>query len=984
MGVSFPTSGTTGKSFGFLKTDETGGFSRRRTHFQDAMHMLRTRISQAFLIGLLASGATFCALAARGEDPTGDHRTYSIVSQSDATSAATGRLPLAKRIASSNLPIRVVPQPGTAQPTGSAAGQSPGGAMVTPPLADIDGHADSRGLVPHVSLPVPVPPQGAALGIPTLAPPESATDFPRPPLPTAPAVMPPPVAGSFQPPTAPQEQFAAVVDSPTLAADLVSVESAEPEPESASEPEHEEPILNRVDGGESAVSPALEPAPAAASDLSAAAPQQVSTGDRSTRPSAAPKAPRTQKPAARTALPAPRGPQPAAHTEAQRQSLLERLKVVMTKLPRPLGVRPAAIGIPAASAAKPAAAQRPLAMSQIIRTPISSQPMVAQARPPRGPRSESAPQHLQTRLAQEELAAPQESQPLPPGTAVMAAPSLANAPATVAETGNLSVQGVTPEESLDFAPPLAVIAEDVSLRDRSQSVPDLFESDASPASPSTGAVASEGVIVQEDCQCAANGSIEPQQEALDSSPHPLPAGVSQWAADLAPTATATPAELEPVPTPFAPDASVTVAQPVGIPAADTASVGGGEQFSDDLLEQEGAAAPPDDAAVTATDLQPQATPRPLSAGTLLLASPAPRPQRVGVQQRPAPSQFPSSPRTPLLEKLQKSLGSFSRPRVLIASPSNRSPKAAPARATSAKAATSTRRPSAVRPVELAARRPAQVATPAAAPRMVQRQVSVEAVHAPVGEATPGSLVEIVTDHEAVSAENTEPLTELTADELALLAPVLAETEPLPEFMAEAPSFVAGDLETGELEASEAVSSEPLAVFDPADTFATIATEAVEVALNEPGTFVVGETEPELLPQDSLSQGSLLALEVETPPQAVGEGEAIVLRISVRNLGSEPASAVTATMYFADGVEPVTATGHAADIYPGQVRFNTLQALPAGESIELMVTAVGIRPGSMAFRGEVDCQELTAALAADGSLTVLPRAAAGVPTQRRRR
>ncbi|MEI7863196.1 MAG: hypothetical protein WCJ21_11215, partial [Planctomycetota bacterium] len=137
-------------------------------------------------------------------------------------------------------------------------------------------------------------------------------------------------------------------------------------------------------------------------------------------------------------------------------------------------------------------------------------------------------------------------------------------------------------------------------------------------------------------------------------------------------------------------------------------------------------------------------------------------------------------------------------------------------------------------------------------------------------------------------------------------------------------------------------------------------------------------------QDTLAQGSLLSLEVETPPQAVGEGEAIVLRISVRNLGSEPANAVAATIYFAAGIEPVTATGHAADIYPGQVRFNTLQALPAGESIELMVTAVGTRPGSMAFRGEVDCQELTAALSADGELTVLPRAAAGVPTQRRRR
>jgi hypothetical protein len=581
----------------------------------------------------------------------------------------------------------------------------------------------------------------------------------------------------------------------------------------------------------------------------------------------------------------------------------------------------------------------------------------------------------------------------------MATLSLANAPAAAAEAGLLSVQGVTAEENLEFVPPSAVVAEDVSLTDRSQGVLDLFESSTAPASPSTRAVASEEVMAQEDCQCAANVSQEAQQETLMTSSPILPAGMDDLAAEAAPLATATTEELEPVLANLASAAPITVAQPAGMPADDAAAVGSGEQLSGDLLDQQGAEVPSDDTAVTVTDLQAHAAPRPLSAGTVLLASPAPRPQRGGVEQRPVPSQSFVSPRTPLLEKLHKTLGSFSRPRAMVASPTIQSPlaaraSAAPASAASAKAAVPTRRPSAVRPVELATRRPARVATPAAAPLMVQRQLSVEAVPAPVGEASSGSLLEIVTDQSAAAAENTEPLAELTAEELAVLTPVLAETEPLPEFVAEAPSFAGGDLET-----SEAVAAEPLAVFDPADTFAANATETVEVALAEPRAFVAGETEPELLAQESLpleslaqeslplgslAEGSLLALKVESPPQAVGEGEAIVLRISVRNLGSEPANAVAATIYFAAGIEPVTATGHAADIYPGQVRFNTLQALPAGESIELMVTAVGTRPGSMAFRGEVDCQELTAALSADGELTVLPRAAAGVPTQRRRR
>ena len=673
----------------------------------------------------------------------------------------------------------------------------------------------------------------------------------------------------------------------------------------------------------------------------------------------------------------------------------------MTKLPRPLGVRPAVTGIPAASAATPTATQRPVAQGQAVSTRSTAATLpTPQARPPRSPRPEPALQPSHAPLAQEERAALQEPQSLPSGPAGMAALSLANAPAMAAETGLQSVQGVTAEESLEFALPSAVVTEDVSLFAASQGVPDLFEASAAPASPSTRAVAPEEVMVQEDCQCAASASQDAQQETRENSAPALPAGTEEWAADAAPLDTATTEDLEPVLAALASDASLTVAQPTDMPADDAAAVGSGEQLSGDLLDQQGAEAPSDDAAVTVTDLQAHATPRPLSAGTVLLASPAPRPQRVGVEQRPAPSQSLVSPRTRLLEKLQKSFGSFSRPRVLMASPTNRSPKAPPASsartsAASAKAAAPTRRPSAVRPVELAARRPA----PVSAPRMVQRQLPVGRAHAPVGEAIPDSRVEMVAETSAALAENTEPLAELTAEELAVLTPVLAETEPLPEFLAEAPALAASDLEASEFEASEfeasefeasefeaseAVSSEPLAVFEPADTLATIATETVDVASAEPGAFVAGETEPELLAQDTLAQDTLLALEVETPPQAVGEGEAIVLRISVRNLGSEPASAVTATMYFADGIEPVTATGHAADIYPGQVRFNTLQALPAGESIELMVTAVGTRPGSMAFRGEVDCQELTAALAADGELTVLPRAAAGIPTQRRRR
>ena len=63
--------------------------------------MVRTRIPEASIVGLLAALATFCALEARGGQP------YSIVGQSSTSTAATGRRPLAERIKAANRPIRI-------------------------------------------------------------------------------------------------------------------------------------------------------------------------------------------------------------------------------------------------------------------------------------------------------------------------------------------------------------------------------------------------------------------------------------------------------------------------------------------------------------------------------------------------------------------------------------------------------------------------------------------------------------------------------------------------------------------------------------------------------------------------------------------------------------------------------------------------------------------------------------------------------------
>jgi hypothetical protein len=61
--------------------------------------MFRSRLAEATLIGCLTALASFCAFNAQGSE------NYSIVAQSSRSSAATGRRPLAERIAASNLPI---------------------------------------------------------------------------------------------------------------------------------------------------------------------------------------------------------------------------------------------------------------------------------------------------------------------------------------------------------------------------------------------------------------------------------------------------------------------------------------------------------------------------------------------------------------------------------------------------------------------------------------------------------------------------------------------------------------------------------------------------------------------------------------------------------------------------------------------------------------------------------------------------------------
>ena len=116
----------------------------------------------------------------------------------------------------------------------------------------------------------------------------------------------------------------------------------------------------------------------------------------------------------------------------------------------------------------------------------------------------------------------------------------------------------------------------------------------------------------------------------------------------------------------------------------------------------------------------------------------------------------------------------------------------------------------------------------------------------------------------------------------------------------------------------------------------------------------------------------LEFDVRESRSIVKEGERVVMRIAVRNVGGAPAEGLTTRLFFAEGVEPIHAMGQAAVVSPGEVQFQTLDSLAPGNSVHLLVTAIGTQPGNVVYRGELQCRQLSGSLAREGSVTVSPR------------
>ena len=110
----------------------------------------------------------------------------------------------------------------------------------------------------------------------------------------------------------------------------------------------------------------------------------------------------------------------------------------------------------------------------------------------------------------------------------------------------------------------------------------------------------------------------------------------------------------------------------------------------------------------------------------------------------------------------------------------------------------------------------------------------------------------------------------------------------------------------------------------------------------------------------------LVLAVEDPGGPVlMEGEA-TYQVKIQNRGSASASAVDVVVYFSQGFEPISAEGGKYKLGPGQVVFEPIPSLAAGQSATFRIKAKAEAPGNHVFRVEVRSDPIGTRLVREGT------------------
>jgi len=108
----------------------------------------------------------------------------------------------------------------------------------------------------------------------------------------------------------------------------------------------------------------------------------------------------------------------------------------------------------------------------------------------------------------------------------------------------------------------------------------------------------------------------------------------------------------------------------------------------------------------------------------------------------------------------------------------------------------------------------------------------------------------------------------------------------------------------------------------------------------------------------------LKLRVDDPRGPIKVGEDAVYTVRITNRGTKAAEGVTVVSFFSDGIEPVVAEGGQHRISSGEVAFEPIGTIDAGQEVLLKVTAKAETPGNKIFRTEVTCRDPVTRLATE--------------------
>jgi len=101
----------------------------------------------------------------------------------------------------------------------------------------------------------------------------------------------------------------------------------------------------------------------------------------------------------------------------------------------------------------------------------------------------------------------------------------------------------------------------------------------------------------------------------------------------------------------------------------------------------------------------------------------------------------------------------------------------------------------------------------------------------------------------------------------------------------------------------------------------------------------------------------LALDVTDPSGPVPIGTEATYQVRVQNRGTKGAPEVEVVAYFSDGVEPTAVKGGRHQTAPGQVLFDKIPSLAAGQDVTFQIKAKAGTPGNHVCRVEVYCKPL---------------------------